>query len=495
MNFQDIGKYAGDVVRGIALAFLALGQTLGTVAASIETFFEDAFDAIKNHTKQTFVALGLAATGDLVDAYKVLNLAPKGQTGIVDEEVAKQKAIYATLRDSIKEDTANLFPDAAEEARRKKARIANLRPDEGDTTPEQPIVRAPRDAAAKAELSLEEKMLQDQLAIHRAYAKETESAEKEMYDAGLISLTEYFGRRKAAAHDRRRRRDRNPRARARRSLWRLRRSPAPRPRKQPAGISGQRQAPGRGNRRQGKSRGARHQNHRGAHQGRDENPHARHRAGQSRARKPAADSRVREATRRAPGKTAARPRAPKSKPRRRSARCRSSQGSGSAAQQGTAHGRARAVEEAQARRRRLRPGAAKTRAGHQGVRDREADAFRTRPQAGQISKLEEEKQINQLIKDRLPLLQADAAAETGAAAKTGNVDLQAEASQGQAGVDKLTVSVKDLGKTARRRASPATSRTFFKPSAAARRASRNRSSTWPASVIQSIEQMLMKLLL
>ena len=32
VNFQDLGQYAGDVIRGIAFGFLALGQTLGTVA-------------------------------------------------------------------------------------------------------------------------------------------------------------------------------------------------------------------------------------------------------------------------------------------------------------------------------------------------------------------------------------------------------------------------------------------------------------------------------
>ena len=114
--------------------------------------------------------------------------------------------------------------------------------------------------------------------------------------------------------------------------------------------------------------------------------------------------------------------------------------------------------------------------------------------SGKISKLEEERQINQLIKDRLPLLQADADAETGAAAKTGNVDFQAQAQQAQASVQNLKISSEDLGKTLGQSVAGDFT-TFFQTVGRGTQTVAQSFEKLAASVIQSIEQMLIKLLL
>lgn len=196
VSFQQIGKYAGAIVRGIAIVFLGLGQTLGTVAESIVDVFTKAWDVVKNEAETDFTALGQAARGHIGDAFKTLESGSQKTTDIVKDEVERQKAIYGTLKDSLKADYANLFPSEDEEKRRAAERLKRLRPDK--TTQAAEPTATPNDRAEAAQLALEEKLLQDELAIHRAYAKQTETVDKDMYDRGEITLAEYYDRRKVA---------------------------------------------------------------------------------------------------------------------------------------------------------------------------------------------------------------------------------------------------------------------------------------------------------
>lgn len=197
VSFETIGKAAGDVVRGIALVFLGLGQTLGTVAESIADIFSAAWRQVKSDAEADFTALGQASQGHLVTAFKTLAAGAKNSTSIVSEEVQRQKAIYGTLGDSLKSDVANLFPSDAEEAKRKKERLSRLRPEKQTDAPEVTSTAAPTDAAAKAALALLEKQLQDELAIYRAYAKQTEQIDNEQFQRGELSLKAYYDRRRA----------------------------------------------------------------------------------------------------------------------------------------------------------------------------------------------------------------------------------------------------------------------------------------------------------
>jgi len=197
VDFKQLGQYAGDVVRGISLVFLGLGQFLGTIAASIADSFTAGWQRIKIEGTSYFEALGQAARGHLSTAYDTLKQGARESTAIATEEEARQQAIWKTLGQSLKEDYANLFPSPEEEARRQKERVARLRPEKTTEAP-QVALTGPNDAAEKAGIALLQKQLEDQLAIRRAYAKQTEEIEKEQFDRGLISLEEYFSRRRAA---------------------------------------------------------------------------------------------------------------------------------------------------------------------------------------------------------------------------------------------------------------------------------------------------------
>ena len=156
VSFKDIGTYAGEAIRGIALGFLVLGQTVGTVLESILSISTAVWSEIKNQAVTEITALGQASTGHLIDAFNTVKRGVQNATGIVSEEVSRQMAIFGTLGDSVKSEYANLFPSDEEEARRKKARLANLRPDKTEEEKAPPPLETPSNEAAKARLSLAE---------------------------------------------------------------------------------------------------------------------------------------------------------------------------------------------------------------------------------------------------------------------------------------------------------------------------------------------------
>jgi hypothetical protein len=196
--FRDMGKTAGTVIKSIAFGLLSIGATAGHAAAEVEEVFDFAFNHTKEFAKTTFAAIGGYITGGTTGAAVAASVHISTATDAVTKEFA---ARLAAIEDDAKKQQQKiydaLFPSDEEEKRRAKERADRLRPDK--TTDAPPIIsNAPTDAAAKAALSLLEKQLQDELAVHRAYAKQTEQVDKEMYDAGGLSLHEYFERRRAA---------------------------------------------------------------------------------------------------------------------------------------------------------------------------------------------------------------------------------------------------------------------------------------------------------
>jgi hypothetical protein len=206
ISFKDLGKYAGDAVRGISLIFLGLGQTLGTVAESIYDAFSQVWKEIKTEATTNFTAIGQAIHGNFTEALKTLEAGQKRSAENVRETIDRQKAIYGALADSFKADYNNLFPSAEEEERRRKQRIARLRPDK--ETPERPIEndvavgaelkrQNQLDAIAKAQAAALQRQLQDELTIWQSYEKQREQVEKNSYDQGRLSTEAYYARRQA----------------------------------------------------------------------------------------------------------------------------------------------------------------------------------------------------------------------------------------------------------------------------------------------------------
>jgi hypothetical protein len=198
VSFKDIGKVAGEVVRGIALVFIGLAQTLGTVAESIFDVFSQVWKEIKNEATTEITGLSQVLHGHFADAEKTLKSGLQNSVNNVKETIDRQKAIYGALADSFKADYNNLFPSAEEEERRRKERIAKLRVKPEDETKANIVTTPPpNDAAARAALALLQKQLEDEVAIHKAVAAQVAAADKTAYDQGLISLQTYYDRRRA----------------------------------------------------------------------------------------------------------------------------------------------------------------------------------------------------------------------------------------------------------------------------------------------------------
>jgi hypothetical protein len=121
-------------------------------------------------------------------------------------------------------------------------------------------------------------------------------------------------------------------------------------------------------------------------------------------------------------------------------------------------------------------------------------AIELNQKSGKVSPLEAEREINQLIKDRLPLLKADADAELGAAKKTGNQDNIAQSQQQKAQIENLTISAEKLGNTLGQSVAGDFT-TFFETVGRGTQSVAKSFQKLAASVIQSVEQMLIKLLL
>ena len=196
-GFQEMGKVAGAVVRGIAAGFIFMGTSIAAEIEATKLIFSEQFDEIKIRGISVYEALGAAAKGHFDEARKIFSDGTRDIGRDQETLASQQKAVWDDAAVHLRTSMENLFPSDAEEARRQKERVSRLRPDKTDDR-QIPAAAPPSDAAEKAALALLEKQLQDELTIHRAYAKQTEQVDKEMYDAGEISLAEYFDRRRVA---------------------------------------------------------------------------------------------------------------------------------------------------------------------------------------------------------------------------------------------------------------------------------------------------------
>jgi hypothetical protein len=195
-GFQELGKVTGTAIKGIAFGFFAFGDSVGAIIAEIEIKFDELWDGIKSSGTSIFQALGKAASGDLVGAFETLQAGSLKTDAIAKDAAAKVQAVWDQAAVDIRKKQEDLFPSEQEEKRRAKERIKRLRPDKTTDAGEVTGPAAPTDAAARAALSLLEKKLEDELAIHRAFAKQAEELDKEQYDQGLLSIREYYERRR-----------------------------------------------------------------------------------------------------------------------------------------------------------------------------------------------------------------------------------------------------------------------------------------------------------
>lgn len=187
-GFKEVGHIAGQVIRGIAAAFLIVGSTIGFVLEEGEQLWHHFKDAAIDDIKGIFHELREISKST---AGKIL-LAPLGLGGLSalpDIQGTKPGENHFldrlnAFRDNLKRQLDALFTDQAGSPLRKG----------GGSDRSTDLENAEREA--KARLALEKALLDNALSIIKANLKLREDAEKAAFEQGLESIADYYAKRR-----------------------------------------------------------------------------------------------------------------------------------------------------------------------------------------------------------------------------------------------------------------------------------------------------------
>jgi hypothetical protein len=185
-GFKALGEEVGNLVKEVTYGLIVDGQKAAEIIAETEVAWELAMNHMKLFGKSTWEAIkGYArggTVGAVVAASATLSADPAGRDAAL--QIA---AIEKQFEDAKSKANLDVFGGGTGSAPPK--------PPAGDEGAggKPPLY----EAAGKAQLALAEKMAQDRAEIARASAAQIAQAEKESYDAGLLSLGQYFDNRRA----------------------------------------------------------------------------------------------------------------------------------------------------------------------------------------------------------------------------------------------------------------------------------------------------------
>lgn len=194
-GFREMGKVAATVVKDIAGAFISMGVIISAEIVGVGSDVSSTWTQMKIGATSSFQAIALAAKGHFGEAKAAFDAGTRDMQRESADNAARQKAIWDDAGVHIRQSMENLFPSDAEEAARARARVARLRPEDQE---KQPALATPEvnEGTSKAQLGLALKQMQDELEIHKALASEQAQVDKHAYDEGLLSLKDYYARRR-----------------------------------------------------------------------------------------------------------------------------------------------------------------------------------------------------------------------------------------------------------------------------------------------------------
>lgn len=196
-GFKEMGQIVGSVIKDLAFAFFAFGDSVGAIVQDTVVGFETAWEEIKSGGMAVFGALARAAHGDMAGAWQSLKEGIR-DVGREDTDFAvKHKAIWDQTAIDINRKREDLFKSDEDEAQAGRKRVKNLRPDKQEAGPAVTKDTKSTDAAGRAQLAFLAKQMEDELALLRAHAKQDAQIDKGQFDQGVISLKTYYDRRRA----------------------------------------------------------------------------------------------------------------------------------------------------------------------------------------------------------------------------------------------------------------------------------------------------------
>lgn len=171
-GFKTLGEYIGTVIKTIILGLETIGTAIGVTAGEIVNDFTAAFDAVGQAWEKV--------------KNKDFSGAASSLGGIWGSIKQNDKAAEEQFLSTMSANYDALFKDEA----KKKEDKGPTGLSDADPNSSHAVQQAL--AIAKAKEALIEQQLQNELALYKAHASLLEKTEKEGYDAGRVSLEQYY---------------------------------------------------------------------------------------------------------------------------------------------------------------------------------------------------------------------------------------------------------------------------------------------------------------
>jgi len=181
-GFKAMGEFAGNAIKYVIEFLSLLAHDAAATGLQIVEIFSFAWEEVKIGAISLFSAFEQAATGNFSAALQTIKLGARDTVNEYKDAVGRIHAIRQQERDSDQQFHDDLFNNKNPRPLPKPTGEA------GDPT---------KTGLGRGEDRGIRQKAQDELTLYRDLARQKAEQDKRDYDQGLISLEEYFGRRRA----------------------------------------------------------------------------------------------------------------------------------------------------------------------------------------------------------------------------------------------------------------------------------------------------------
>jgi len=185
-GFKTLGEYAGNTLKFIFNVISSLGIDIGNLAETVVQWVSFEFENLKQRGAATFHYLSRAAHLDFSGA---------------KDQLARDFRDIERLHQDANDRISAIWKNANEQQQKTFDTIwhggSRKLPPKDRTGEPGDVKGAELDKTGRAELSGLKQQAQDELALHKALTQRELEEDKRAYDQGLLSLEDYFDRRRA----------------------------------------------------------------------------------------------------------------------------------------------------------------------------------------------------------------------------------------------------------------------------------------------------------
>jgi hypothetical protein len=186
-GFKLLGEEAGKVLKDIAYFFILIGLDASTTAQQVVEIFSFVWEELSTGSEKIWISFKQAATGDFTGAIATLRQGTRDAVNEYSDAVGRIHALRESERQAAADARENLFNPKPRKL-----------PKAGDTTPGDTTGANLEKGLDRAEEAALKQKAQDELTLYRDLTRQKAEQDKREYDQGLLTLEEYFNRRRAA---------------------------------------------------------------------------------------------------------------------------------------------------------------------------------------------------------------------------------------------------------------------------------------------------------